>query len=378
MIPRFPLPAGDDMHRRSIVRAALAAAAVLAGGALPACTGPLLDSPEKVRHYDLCLPPLVTISSSEDGTSYDWNALIWLVGADVESTRTHSRALPFWWHDAEPPYSENTLLFPLYYSRQSEVEDTRFFTPIYGYVERGDLRSDYILGPILWREYSRSADYFRSSILFVYDWKHDGEQDDLSILSIFGLVKLFTLESGRPPEGQTVPALGREHSRRLEFINIFGLVSGFGYDDIGDRREFRVLTLLSSEMLSPIRSWRGRGDDPFVREWVLPLYMNAHNSDGNGWLAVGPLWGQIDDTTAGTATDWWLAGLVSRTEAKAGATWKAGGVHGLGAVTAGSRRRRPWRREHCTACCCRYSSSQARSARSSAGSSSRAACVPTE
>ena len=330
MIARFAQPpVGDDMQRGSIVRAARAAAAGLAGWlavlALVGCTGPLLDSPEQVRHTDIFLPPLFTSSSSQDGTSHDWNALLWLVGQDVEGTRRHSRALPFWWHDAEPPYLENTLLFPLYYSRQSAVEDTRFFTPLYGYVERGDLRSDYILGPVLWREYSRSTDYFRSSILFVYDWKHAGEQDDLSIVSILGLVKLFTLESGRPPEGVTVPALGREHSRRLEFINIFGLVSGFGYDDIGDRREIRALTLLSSEVLSPLRSWRGRGDDPFVREWVFPLYMNAHNADGNGWLAVGPLWGEIDDTTAGTSTDWWLLGLVSRTESTAGDTWKLAG-----------------------------------------------------
>jgi hypothetical protein len=328
MIPRFAgqPPAGDDMQRGSIVRAARAAAAglaALAGGlALAGCTGPLLDSPEKVRHTDVFLPPLFTSSSSDDGTSHDWNALIWLVGQDVEGERRHSRALPFWWHEESPPYAENTLLFPLYYSRQSTVENTRFFTPLYGYVERGDLRGDYVLGPILWREYSRSADYHRSSILFIYDWKHEGEQDDLTVLSLFGLIKGFDLESGRPPDGETVPALGREHSRRFEIINIFGLISLFGYDDIGDRREIRVLTFLSSEMLSPLRSWRGRGDDPFVREWVFPLYMNAHDADGSGWLYVGPLWGQIDHPEEGTSTDWWLLGLVSRTEAEAGATWK--------------------------------------------------------
>lgn len=318
------------MRSRPTVRAALGALAalgLLAGWAgLAGCSGPLLDSPSKVRHTDVFLPPLVTASSSEDGTSHQWSALLWLVGHEVEGTRTHTRVLPFWWQDAEPPYSENTLLFPLYYSRQSEVEDTRFFTPIYGYVERGELRADYVLGPILWRESSRSADYHRSSILFLYDWKHAGEQDDLTVLSIFGLVKAFDLESGRPPEGETVPALGREHSRRFEIANIFGLITAFGYDDVGDRREIRVLTFLSSEMLSPLRSWRGRGDDPFVREWIFPLYMNAHDSDGSGWLYVGPLWGEIDDPAEGTSTDWWLLGLLSRTEAKEGNTWRVAGI----------------------------------------------------
>ena len=316
------MPPGPTARRARAALAALIGAALLGG---TACRGPLLDSPSKVRHHDVFLPPLFTSASSEDGTSSEWSALLWLVGHDVESTRTHSRALPFWWHDASPPYSENTLLFPLYYSRQSTVEDTRFFTPIYGYQERGDLRGDYILGPILWREYSRSIDYHRSSLLFIYDWKHEDERDDLTILSIFGLVTGLSLESGLPPDGETVPALGREHSRRLELANIFGLVSAFGYDDVGDRREIRVATLLSSEMLSPIRSWRGRGDDPFVREWVLPVYMNAHERDGSGWLALGPVWGQIDDAAAGTHTNWWLLGLLSRTEAEAGDTWRVAG-----------------------------------------------------
>ncbi|HZM00318.1 MAG TPA: hypothetical protein VFD43_08710 [Planctomycetota bacterium] len=304
----------------SIVRAGLAGLAVLAG-----CSGPLLDSPGKVRHTDVFLPPLFSSYSSEDGTSHEWSALFWLVGHDVEGTRTHTRALPFWWRDESPPYSENTLLFPLWYSRQSEVEDTRMFTPLYTRVARDDIRGHYVLGPILWWESSLSTDYHRSSILFLYDWKHHGEQDDLTVISLLGLVTGFRLEAGRPPEGEIVPALGREHSRRLELANIFFLVTAFGYDDIGDRREIRVLTLLNSEMLSPLRSWRGRGEDPFVREWIFPLYMNAHDSDGSGWLYVGPLWGQIDDPAEGTSTDWWLLGLLSRTEAEAGNTWKVAG-----------------------------------------------------
>ena len=37
------------------------------------------------------------------------------------------------------------------------------------------------------------------------------------------------------------------------------------------------------------------------------------------------MWGQIDRPADGTSTDWWLLGLVSRTEAEAGDTWKLAG-----------------------------------------------------
>jgi hypothetical protein len=293
--------------------------------ALSACTGPLLDEPGKVRRTQVFLPPLFTYNASDDGTSHDWSALIWLVGHERESERTHTRILPFWWHDDEPPYSSNTLLFPFYYGRQSGGETTRFFSLLYGYQDLGDLQRQYVVPPLFYREASRTQDYHRSGFLILYDWKHQGGRDDIVLFSLFGLVTALHLERGLPPDGETVPALGRTGSRRFELANVLGLVSLFGYDDVGDRRDVRAFTLFSSEILSPVRSWRGRGDDPFVREWLVPVYMNAQDADG-GWYAVGPLWGSWHDDVASTRTTWFLAGLLARSSAPEGVTWRLLGL----------------------------------------------------
>ncbi|MHC5212066.1 MAG: hypothetical protein ACYTG2_15210 [Planctomycetota bacterium] len=309
---------------RFVPLALLGLAAVLA-----ACTGPLLDEPAKVRRTQVFLPPLLTYNRSDDGTSHDWSALLWLVGHERESERTHTRILPFWWQDDEPPYSSNTLLFPLYYERESPVETTRFFSLLYGTQDFGDLQRQYVIPPLFYHEASRSADYHRSGLLIVYDWKHQDGRDDVVLLSLFGLATVLRVERGLPADGETVPALGRSGSRRVEVGNVLGLVSLFGYDDVGDRREIRLLTPFSSEILSPIRSWRGRGDDPFVREWVFPVYMNAQDEDA-GWYAVGPLWGGWHDDVASTSTTWFLGGLLARSTAPDGNTWSVLGLPVVG------------------------------------------------
>ena len=298
---------------------------VLALAVLVGCAEPLLDEPGKVRAREVLLPPLYTSSRSADGTSYDWNALFWLVGRDVEATRSHARALPFYWHDDDPPYRERTLWFPFWYERHTANEEARFWSILYGYEDSPEVHSDYVLLPLFYSTRSKVSDYHRSGLLFLYDWKHDSTRNDVTFLSLLGLVTLFHGEFGLPPEGETVPALGRESSRRFELGNILGLITLFGYDDVGDRRELRAFTLFSSEVLSPLRSWRGRGDDPFVREWVFPLYMNVGDRDG-GWYYVGPLWGGFRDTASGHDTQWWLAGLLARTQAPEGDTWRVLGI----------------------------------------------------
>jgi hypothetical protein len=310
------------------LRRALLVLPVLAA-LLPSCSNALLDEPAKVRRTKLFLPPLFTWNESEDGTSHDWSALIWLVGHERESERTHSRFLPFWWQDSEPPYSSNTLLFPFYYERESPVETTRFFSLLYGYQDLGDLQRQYVIPPLFYREASVTQDYHRSGFLILYDWKHQDGQDEIVLLSLFGLVTALHLERGLPPDGETVPALGRSSSRRLELGNVLGIVTLLGYDDVGDRREFRALTLFSNEIFSPLRSWRGRGEDPFVREWLGPFYINAQNEDA-GWYAVGPLWGAWHDDVAETSTTWFLGGLLARNTAPEGNTWRVLGLPVLG------------------------------------------------
>ncbi len=312
--------------RRCVPLVALALPLALA---LAACTSPRLDQAEDVRHPQVPLDPwfawLFEYDRADSGESYQWSTLLWTIGHSRENETTHTRVFPFWWSNDDPPYSSSRLLFPLYYGRDSEAETARFYSLLYGYTETDTARTDWVLPPIFhWRR-SRTSDSWGSSLLFVYDWQHDDGSTSFTLAPILGLAHLFQGTWGLPPDGGDVPALGREHSRRFELLNLLGIVSLFGYDDVGDRREIRLLTLFSNEVMSPIRSWRGRGEDPFVREWLFPLYMNVQDED-DGWMYVGPLWGTRDDRLAGTHTDWWLLGLVSRRTAPEGVSWSLAGL----------------------------------------------------
>jgi hypothetical protein len=251
---------------------------------------------------------------------------LWLIGHEREAARTHTRVFPFYWRNTDAPYSESTLILPLWYSRNSPTGNTRFYSLLYGYIENGDVRSDYVLAPIFYMERSKTTDYYRSGIFLLYDWRsyEDGRRD-FTFINILGLAYLFKAQTGLPPDGETVGSLGRESSRRIELLNLLGFVSLMAYDDVGDTREFRFLTLFSSEVISLVRSWRGRGGDPFVREWVFPVYMNIQDAQ-SGWSYVGPLWGTRTDRLRGEHTDWWLLGLTSCKRTPDGDTWKILGL----------------------------------------------------
>ncbi|MBM3985486.1 MAG: hypothetical protein FJ296_07345 [Planctomycetes bacterium] len=298
--------------------AALALLALLAG-----CTGPLLDQPGKQRRNEVVLPPLFWSDESPDGSSWSWDALFWLVGRDVEGERRHARALPLWWHDSEAPYVSRTLVFPLWYERESADTHTRFWSLLYGRMDGPETTTHYVLPPLFWMEDAHDGSYHRSGLLLAWDEMRRGAQRDVTVVSLLGLATGLRVQSGLPPEGEAVGDLGRASSRRVSALELLGLVSAFGWDDVGDRRDIRVLTLLSSEPLSLFRSWRGRGEDPFVREWLFPLYMNRQDADG-GWSYVGPLWGEW--SAGERRTDWWALGLLARTRAPEGDTWRVLGL----------------------------------------------------
>jgi hypothetical protein len=291
---------------------------------LAACTSTRLDEPAAVRHDVIPLAPLfsplVAYSASEDGTSSSWSSLLWLVGQSKERETRTTRVLPFWWSQVDPPYTETTVLFPLYYSRDSQTERRRFYSLLYGTVESDASRTDWVLAPFFYWTRSKTLDVGESALFPLYHWNYHESAHNFTLLPLLGLAHLYKAEWGLPAEGERVGALGRSSSRRIELVNLLGIISLFGYDDVGDTREFRLATLFSNEMLSPIRSWRGRGDNPWVREWVFPLYMNVQDDDG-GWMYLGPLWGTSDDRIDETHTDWWLLGLVSRREQPEGVSW---------------------------------------------------------
>lgn len=295
----------------------------------------LHDQPDQVRHDTVPLAPLFSPlfdrEVSDDGTSSSWSTLFWLVGHDEEQPRSTSWALPLWWHEDDPPYVETTLLFPLWYERKAHDETVRWITPLYGWQTSPEARTDWVVLDVFDWQRSHVADAWRSGLWLVYDVDHRDARTDFTLVpfiskSILPLGHLAKFEWGYPAEGVTVGALGRTGSRRFEIANLAGFFTLFGYDDVGDTREIRVGTLFSDEVLSIFRSWRGRGeDDPFVREWLFPVYMNLQDEEG-GWSLVGPLWGDVDDRVAGTHTDWWLMGLLSRSTSGAGTSWSVCGL----------------------------------------------------
>jgi len=316
----FPLPASPSP---AVVRCLLASFVAATLG----CTTPLRDAPDSERKTQWNLGPLYASSESDDGSSWSWSTLFWLIGADAEGERNSQRALPVWWYGEDPPYAKTTMVFPLYFSRTTSAEITRWFTPLYGYTESKQQRSDRALLDVWDWTRAQEGPRSRSGLFLVYDHeRYDERRHDFTLVPLLGLAHLAHFEWGFPAAGERAPALGRSASRRFELLNAFGIVAAFGYDDVGDRREIRALTLFSNEVLSIFRSWRGRGgNDPFVREWLFPLYMNVQDVDG-GWWYAGPLWGRIDDHVGDTSTDWWLLGLLSRNTSAEGDTWSLLGL----------------------------------------------------
>ncbi|GJM21192.1 MAG: hypothetical protein DHS20C15_11070 [Planctomycetota bacterium] len=305
---------------------------------VPACLIPRHDAPAKVRESKVPLAPAFTPlferSVSPDGTSWSWSTLLGLVGAEAEGEREMQKALPFFWHDVDPPYSENTVVFPLYYARDEPETRTRWYSIFYGTYESPEERQDHVLLSLFRWKRSKEADVWESGLFPIYDREHHDNVDRFTlipvILPILGTAHVARSEWGFPAEGVTTGAHGRTGSRRFEFLDVFGALSVFGYDDVGDRREVRLLSLFDSELLSLFRSWRARDPaDPFVREWLFPLYMSVQDR-GGGWGYVGPFWGHGHDAEAGTRTDWWLLGLLMRqrevTEELDSETWRVLGL----------------------------------------------------
>ena len=322
---RMDLPSPTAASRRHGARACLALLLPLLGAACIA--PPRQDAPEKVRHDDVFLPPFYSSDVSADGTSWSWDAALWLLGQDVEGERRHARALPLYWHDSDPLFGERELWFPFYYRKDSPAERTRWYSLFYGRHQEGEVVTDYVLFPLYYDQRSETVDYRRTGFFLLWDWRAEGPRRDVTLVSLLGLATLVQWQSGLPPDGETVGALGREHSRRVKGGDVLGIVTLFGYDDVGDRRELRFGTLFSNEPWSLFRSWRSRDpDNPFVSEWLFPLYMNRYDEGGDGFHYVGPLWGGYASPDEESETDWWALGLVSRNRSPVETTWRIAGI----------------------------------------------------
>ncbi len=311
---------------RAALRPALPA---VLGVLLASCSTPLLDAPSEVRQNRVVLPPVYWDAESADGSSWCWWGAFGLVGAEAESQRSGAWALPLWWTTSDPPYSESTALLPFYYGSTTLNETSRFYSLLYGYKESDTWRNDYALIPIFSRRASKLEDTVHTTVFPLCDWQTERGVDELTLVPLLGLAHVYKAGWGYPADdGDRSDDRMGDHSggRRLELVNLLGIVSLLGYDDVGETRELRALTLFSNETWSPLYSRRGLApDDPFVREWLFPLYTNVADDDG-GWAYVGPFWGWIDDTAERSHTDWWLLGLLSRNQAPAGDTWRVLGI----------------------------------------------------
>ncbi len=296
---------------------------------LSACSSTLLDAPSKVRHDEVYLPPIYTSAMSDDGTSSEWSAFFWLLGGSQEADREHSRALPFYWHSSEEPYASTTTVFPFYMTKTTAAEEWRFYSLLYGTIDTQHWTKYYLLAPIMsWTlpKDPSGPGGGSSSFVALWDYRRDGDITHTTIAPLLGFAHLAQLDLGYPADGIEVGALGREASRRISLVDVLGLVTLFGYDDVGDTTETRVLTIGRNEPWSLYRNWSSRDpDDNFRKHWLFPLFADVQDDDG-GWSYAGPLWGRIDDTAEGTETDWWLLGLVSRTTSVEGNTWKVAGL----------------------------------------------------
>lgn len=310
-----------------------AVAAALVALAFAACQSAQLDAPGKARQSDVFLPPLYTSSSSEDGTSSAWSAFFWLAGGSQEADREHTRVLPFYVHFEEEPYHDTTVVFPFYMSKDTVAETWRFYSLLYGFIETEHWTKRYLLAPIFSWTLPKDPDGPggpSSSVLALWDQSWDGDVSHTTIAPLLGFAHLAKLDLGYPAEGVTVGALGRDESMRISLVDVLGAVTLFGYDDVGDTVETRVLTLGRNERWSLYRYWSSRDpENDFHRHWLFPLFGDVQDETG-GWSYVGPIWGRIDDLSEGTETDWWLLGLLSRTRAEAGETWRVFGLPVVG------------------------------------------------
>ncbi|MFT7465631.1 MAG: hypothetical protein ACI9EF_004000, partial [Pseudohongiellaceae bacterium] len=171
-------------------------------GLTAGCTTPRRDVPAAVRHSDVPLGPLYSSSSSDDGSSWEWSTLFWLVGADADGEQNSQRALPFWWHGIDPPYSETTFVLPLYYDRTAAAETVRWFTPLYGYSETPETRADYVLLDLWDWTRAKSGPSSHSGLFLIYDDAQlDERRHDFTLLPILGLAHLWHGEWGFPAAG---------------------------------------------------------------------------------------------------------------------------------------------------------------------------------
>jgi hypothetical protein len=126
--------------------------------------------------------------------------ILWpLISRSSRGETSHSRALPFWWHDEGPQRSFSLALFPPYLHQEELGKSLFHLWPFYGRKLEGDFREDAVLWPFLrygrasegerrsWQAFLAfgSSDIDRSSFGLLPLWYHQRKNEstrDLSLL----------------------------------------------------------------------------------------------------------------------------------------------------------------------------------------------------
>jgi hypothetical protein len=75
--------------------------------------------------------------------------ILWpLISRSKKGDTSHSRFLPFWWHDQSPERSFSLALIPPYFTREEPGQSLFHLWPFYGRTIEGDFREDSVIWPL--------------------------------------------------------------------------------------------------------------------------------------------------------------------------------------------------------------------------------------
>jgi len=239
---------------------------VFVGLFLWSCTLP--DRPEREDLWNV--PVLGRYSRDGSGASWGVNLLGGLFQRDVDGESSHTHVFPFYFSTRGPGNDASLLVPPLRYVRRQPFSEDSFLL-LTGVQKRGIRTIYHPLFPLI--RFAPRDQVGRAEVLVfpLVHFAQDGPRHRLRVGDVLGLVKLFDLQWGQPPEP------GDDERRvAFELLNVLNLVQLAGGNDLGGYSDFQLLKLLASEKIALYqRHWRHDGSEG--RTVFFPLYWHFRN-----------------------------------------------------------------------------------------------------